>query len=363
MLEKLKIKNFKCFSELQLELRPFTILCGVNSGGKSSVIQAILMAQEAVEESGASGMIDLMNSRYNMELYSFREILYEDAEEEKISIELRDQDSYVTLGYFSAEWDNNLQYQLEGGELEKFRKRRKIWYLGSDRTISQYQKRGNAERLELGKENEYIAYILERGRSPRIETDLLRNYQDDENQLFATQVNGWLNYILPGNQVMAATTGAENIVSLTFGKEYRYHRTNIGYGIGFVLPIIVGGLLAARNDILIIENPELHLHPKAQSDMALFLATVAHAGVQVIVETHSDHIVHGLQKAVVDSECRIKAGQVGIYYFDAENTEHMLTMDEEAYLSDWPEDFMEQAEKDLYALRKMRLANGNKHTD
>lgn len=363
MLEKLKIKNFKCFSELQLELRPFTMLCGVNSGGKSSVIQAILMAQETIEGSSANGMIDLMNSRYNMELYSFQEILYEDAEEERISIELRDEDAYATFEYSSVEGDNNLQYRLESGELEKFRKKRKIWYLGSDRTISQYQKRGNAERLELGKENEYIAYILERGRSAKIETDSLRNYRDDENQLFATQVNGWLDYILPGNQVMAATTGAENIVSLTFGKEYRYHRTNVGYGIGFVLPIIVGGLLAAKGDILIIENPELHLHPKAQSNMALFLATVAYAGVQVIVETHSDHIVHGLQKAVVDSECGIKAEQVGIYYFDSESAEHMLTMDDDAQLSDWPEDFMEQVEKDLYALRKMRLANGNKHTD
>lgn len=51
--------------------------------------------------------------------------------------------------------------------------------------------------------------------------------------------------------------------------------------------------------MLIIENPELHLHPKAQSELALFLSTVAHAGVQVVIETHSDHIVNGVRKSVL----------------------------------------------------------------
>ena len=190
--------------------------------------------------------------------------------------------------------------------------------------------------------------------------DKERSYQDQENLLFSAQVNQWLQYILPGSQVMASTTGNDNMVSLSFGKDFRFHRTNVGYGVGFVLPIIVGGLLAAKDDLLIIENPELHLHPRAQSDLALFLAFVANAGVQVLVETHSDHIINGLRKAVIGQECKIQAKEVGIYYFDKENRAEFLELDADAQFHTWPEDFMEQVEKDLYYKRKMRLANGHR---
>lgn len=358
MIEKIQLKNFKCFSEIGIELRPLTLLCGINSCGKSSVIQAILLAMEAFENGKETGNLDLMNAKYNLDLYSFGEILYEDAADEQIDICLTEGDHSVVLKFVSEFEDNNLNFSMNKENGTSIGDRR-IWYLGSERMISKYQKRGNAENLELGKENEYIAYILELGRSNRIPIDKERNIQEHDNMLFSGQVNQWLNCILPGNQVMAATEGTDNLVSLKFGRQYKLHRTNVGYGVGFVLPVIVGGLLACPGDILIIENPELHLHPKAQSNIALFLATIASQGVQVIAETHSDHIVNGVRKAVINPECGISAENTGIYYFDSENNLKFLSVNENAYLSDWPEDFMDQEEKDLYYLRKMRMINGN----
>ena len=92
----------------------------------------------------------------------------------------------------------------------------------------------------------------------------------------------------------------------------------------------------------------------------IFLAFVANAGVQVLVETHSDHIINGLRKAVIGQECKIQAKEVGIYYFDKENRAEFLELDADAQFHTWPEDFMEQVEKDLYYIRKMRLANGHR---
>lgn len=359
MIDKIKLNNFKCFSELELELRPLTMLCGVNSGGKSSVIQALLMGMESAEDEKDRGNLDLMNGRYNIDLYSFRELLYEDAVEDLIRLEIVRGEHALVLEYTSSEGDNNLCYRIKEGDPGAFAGK-KIWYLGSERMISKYQKRGNAEQLELGRENEYIAFILERGRSQKLAIDRDRNCQDAENSLFSTQVNQWLDYILPGSQVMAATTGNDNMVSLNFGKDLRLHRTNVGYGVGFVLPIIVGGLLAQKGDLLVIENPELHLHPRAQSDLGIFFSVVAKAGVQVFIETHSDHIVNGIRRAVVDPAYGLGAGDVGIYYFNMDNQAEFLELDQDASLSDWPEDFMEQTDKDLYYLRKMRLKNGNK---
>lgn len=360
MISKLELQNFKCFNKLEIDCKPFTVLCGINSCGKSSVIQAILLAEEAWE---SNGNFDLMNMKYGTDLYSFDEILYDDAEDEEIFVRLRVNDNDIHFTFYSEENDNNVSYKRDALGADKVNDWGKVWYLGSDRAISQVQKRGNVAKLELGKENEYLGFILEKGRSNKISVDKRRNCKDMENVLLMTQVNEWLDYILPGNQVMAATTGNDNLISMRFGKEQKLHKTNVGYGISFILPILVSGLLADKGDLVIIENPELHLHPKAQSALMYFLARLVSTGVQVIIETHSDHIVNGLRKAVVDCECELEPSETAIYFFNSSCEIKRITIDADAELSEWPEDFMEQEEMDLYFIRKKRMINGNRHTN
>lgn len=360
MIYRLELHNFKCFENTGIKCSPLTVLCGVNSCGKSSVIQAILLLEEARYSTGA---IDLMNMRHGTALYSFDEILYDDAEEDKIHISITVEGKPINLTLSSDENDNNVCCKIPTGELSGFENLGTIWYLGSDRMIGTYQKRGNAARLELGRENEYLGFILEKGRSGKIVVDKRRNFGDADNTLFLLQVNEWLDYILPGNKVIAEDLGNDNLISMRFGKEQKLHKTNAGYGVSFVLPILVSGLLAKEGDVLIVENPELHLHPKAQSDLMFFLAGLAAIGVQVIIETHSDHIVNGLRKAVINDACALQASQAVIYFFDENFQTHEITIRDDAELSDWPKDFMEQEEIDLYYIRKMRMAHGNKHAD
>jgi predicted ATPase len=74
--------------------------------------------------------------------------------------------------------------------------------------------------------------------------------------------------------------------------------TNMGFGVSYALPIVLGALTAANGGLIIIENPEAHLHPAGQSQMGIFLARMASAGVQVIAETHSDHVLNGVRRAI-----------------------------------------------------------------
>ena len=74
-----------------------------------------------------------------------------------------------------------------------------------------------------------------------------------------------------------------------------------GDGLVQVLPIVVAALSAAEDSLLLIENPEANLHPAGQAHMGEFLAEVAAAGVQVILETHSDHVLNGIRRAVKQS--------------------------------------------------------------
>ena len=73
---------------------------------------------------------------------------------------------------------------------------------------------------------------------------------------------------------------------------------NVGFGISYSLPVVVALLSAKKGALLIIENPEAHLHPHGQAKLAELMVLVAQSGVQIFVETHSDHIFNGFRKAI-----------------------------------------------------------------
>jgi len=111
-----------------------------------------------------------------------------------------------------------------------------------------------------------------------------------------TQTGEWLNKIFDGGNIKLEDTRSKiaNLLLNTTGKEQDKHNkpTNIGFGFSYALPIIVSGLIAKEGEILIVENPEAHLHPRAQSRITKFLAKVSQCGVQVFIETHSDHVLN-----------------------------------------------------------------------
>ena len=133
-----------------------------------------------------------------------------------------------------------------------------------------------------------------------------------------------------------------------------YRPSNVGFGYSYALPIIVSGLIAKPGEILIVENPEAHLHPYAQAQMAKFLARVSASGVQVFIESHSETILNGLRIAVLDGV--VTADDLNILYFskskgkDVEVENIPVQNDEYASIEHWPEGFFDQNDKDLQRL-------------
>ncbi len=295
-------------------------------------------------------MLDLMHLSKGEPLYSFQEIQFEDADEDQIVIDVANGKKEMSFVLDSETGDNNVRYEKSGGT-ESFLNR--IWYLGSNRKISRVQERGNPQSLKLGYGNRYLAYLLSLGRERKVRIDPNRSIQEDNGYL-SNQVNHWLEFILPGNSVYSYPSGDDNLMTLAFGKGNRRHKSNVGFGVSFILPIIVAGLIAKKGDILIVENPELHLHPKAQSNFMYFFAKVASSGVQVVIETHSDHIVNGMKKTIVDPQCEMSAENGKIYFFGSDNIPVEIKFNQKAEFSEWPDDFMEQAELDLFDIRRMR---------
>jgi hypothetical protein len=129
-----------------------------------------------------------------------------------------------------------------------------------------------------------------------------------------------------------------------------FHRpVHVGFGLTQVFPIIVAALSRQREDLLLIENPEVHLHPAGQAKMGRFLSQVAEAGVQLMIETHSDHVLNGIRRSVKDRV--IGAGKVYVHFFRDRNQEGdqvvSPVIDQNGNLDAWPDGFFDQFDKDM----------------
>jgi predicted ATPase len=117
---------------------------------------------------------------------------------------------------------------------------------------------------------------------------------------------------------------------------------DVGIGVPQVLPVLVALLVAQPGQLVYIEQPEIHLHPRAQVALAQVLADAANRGVQVVAETHSNLLLLGVQSLV--AEGKLAADKVKLHWFSRHKTTGATTiksadMDDVGRFPDWPEDF------------------------
>jgi predicted ATPase len=176
--------------------------------------------------------------------------------------------------------------------------------------------------------------------------------------LLLKQVQAYMNDIFPGFRMDIQPIIGTNNATLQFATNAAVgfvRPQNIGFGLSFTLPIYTACLCAGKGDIVMVENPEAHLHPFAQSQIGDFIAKTASAGVQVIVETHSDHVLNGIRKSVKNEAHPIKASDTAVYFFSGlkEEGDPMIISTEikdDGSLTEWPDGFFNQYEKDLAEL-------------
>jgi predicted ATPase len=135
----------------------------------------------------------------------------------------------------------------------------------------------------------------------------------------------------------------------------RYRSTSVGFGITYVLPVLVAVLSSAPGSIVLVENPEAHLHPKGQVRIGELLARAAAIGIQVIVETHSDHVLNGIRLAVHSG--KIEPESVAFHYFSRVEEAGRVRasvespkIDKDGRLDRWPEGFFDEWDKSLERL-------------
>jgi predicted ATPase len=211
---------------------------------------------------------------------------------------------------------------------------------------------------QLGAQGQYTAHFLSLFGNEDIPVAELQHPRAMSLSL-RNQVEAWLSDISPGARLNLTSVPEMDIVGLrysfTFGRNETnpYRTTNVGFGLTYTLPILVAVLSSKPGALILLENPEAHLHPKGQALMGELFARAAAAGIQMVVESHSDHVLNGIRVAVRQE--RVAPEKVTIHFFGRdENTgEHMLIspqIDQDGRISEWPEHFFDEYEKSLEAL-------------
>jgi predicted ATPase len=145
----------------------------------------------------------------------------------------------------------------------------------------------------------------------------------------------------------------------SFGVDKELDLTSVGFGTSQILPIVVQGLLTPPGGLFIVEQPEVHMHPKVQSQLAHFFFALSKIGVQCIAETHSEYIVNQLRLLIAQGN-EVLRQQTRIYF--AKRTQESGTEFEEIQVDrggrilNWPEDFMDESNKLAQELLEVAIA-------
>lgn len=382
MLTNLQVQHFKNFKDLDLTLAPLTLLTGTNASGKSTVLQAMTLLHQTMVESDYSDALNLNGSCIS--LGSGGDVLDQISGSRNFSIGLSS-DRVDCVWSFKVEDRLGLSVPIEAvswqeepdwegnpsdsphylvpqnctpespmGQLCTIIQN--LTYLSTDRVGPSETYPASNFKLgrNVGSRGQYAPWVLYQFNEYQPIDGLLL---EDTSPILQRQAEAWMQHFFPGSGLQLNPIPGTNLIvlGLRTNRATDFHRPqNVGYGLSHVLPIITAVLAAEKGSTILIENPEAHLHPMGQSKMGEFLARCVAAGLQLIIETHSDHILNGIRKAV--KKGILEAEKTQIHFFlprDEEDLKPQVTsptLNNEGRLSYWPGNFFDQIEKDLAEL-------------
>ncbi|WP_413586044.1 DUF3696 domain-containing protein [Bdellovibrio sp. HCB274] len=365
MIEQIRLKNFKCFRDQTLIVKPITLLSGINGMGKSTFIQSLL----ALRQSHLQNLLPDTGLSLNGDLVSLgaaNDVLFEYTDEEEIGLKVTYKGGLTGRFLFNYNQSSDvLPLKKEIAEKSFFTSNLfsdNFHYLSAERTgprlsfaMSDFHV---VQHRQLGIRGEYSPHFLASFGSSPLKIKALKFSSDISDTLLAN-VEAWLGAISPGTRLTVTPHPGMNLVNLEYSfsrgtRVSKNHRpTNVGFGITFILPVLVAILSSDPGSLLLIENPEAHLHPKGQFMLAQLMALAATNGIQIIVESHSDHFLNGLRVAAKRGE--IKSEDISVNFFEYDQSLMSsrvvnINIDQDGRIDYWPEGFFDEWEKSLEAL-------------
>ena len=416
MITELSVQNFKSWKDTgKLQVAPLTGFFGANSSGKTSILQTLLMLKQTVERPPDwNGVIDFGDDSSPVNLGSFDDLIHGHRRDhplqvsiswnlsEKLSLpgvgevdtlsfdlsvdNVENAASMVSFNYIASE--KHFRVRQDGLDTYSFSTPnmserynvpavlircygilntypdivqlfsplqtcfenlfRSIRYLGP---LREYPRRHYAwhgkHSAGVGQHGEEMVTALFSGRIQLRPTE--------------EQIPKWLqrldlidSYRL--NPIPNTETGYEFLVrKYKGGPEVRL--TDVGFGVSQVLPVLVLCYYVPEGSILILEQPEAHLHPKVQSELAdLLIEVVKNRKLQIILESHSEHLLIRLMRRIAEEQ--ISADDTAFYFCEMnEGTSQIerLNVDDYGNITNWPQNFFGDEMGDLAAKTKAEM--------
>ena len=408
MFTSLRLTHFKAWQDTgMITLKPVTVLLGTNSSGKSSLIQSLLLLKQTVQSPDRSIHLNLGGDEIS-DLFDFGHfdevVKHGTPSPREFSITFTFQtagQSRINNGEFSCSYQKTAtgataiqQLVLSAAEHrfrairrekgnyaiftdDETRPRAKGEHLVPERSIAlpaaAIVALGStgalAEDISLAirRELENICYLGPLRRKPerdyvwnkttpgQIESDghramdillssaLIKN--DKQNEIL-DEVSFWLNRMKVAERLEIRQLGRSTRYEIVVHKAgTATNLRDVGIGVSLVLPVLITACFAPPGSAVILEEPEVHLHPLAQSVLAEFLVTLSRSRhIQFIVETHSEHLFRRMQTLIARKET--SAEQVAMFFVEKEaNNAVLRTLEIDTFgrVSNWPEYFFGDA--------------------
>jgi predicted ATPase len=362
MIEELGIRNFKRFVQLSVPMAPLTVLTGLNGSGKSTLLQSLLLIRQLAERPGAT-VVEL-NDVHGLVLGEAQDVLNFDADNSEVEVMISTSTSGRHVFHFPIPDGRSLNLTVanpqEAVPVE-------LQGVGLDFTYLSAERLGprdvfgvsavDVTHVGVGEQGQFLAQVLAQHENDQV-PEALRHPSTEQDGVITVraQVERWASDIIRPLQLTASWPAGLSVSVIRYREPGSLPEgirpPNMGFGVSYALPIIVAGLLARPEALLIVENPEAHLHPAGQSRMGRFLGRVAGSGVQVIVETHSDHVINGIRLAAAE-DLTIATDDVIVHFFGDDHPV-AIEMTDKGSLTKWPPGFFDQLDDDLGRLARAK---------
>ena len=467
MLKSISLENYKCFKELDdFDIAPLTVLCGVNSSGKSSILKSVLMLKQSFESNYDRNSL-LFNGNYTIN-GSYNDVVFEHKTSKKIkftnqfvienskfipafekatlndlahalaidvnkinqliltfAVELKNKTSskYVhdnTIHLYRIDYDiayddehlhknsivitsqNTGKYNIQcNGDLfetYKIYENYSCFFQGlvlsriapdtsgkpidnnnlsliySLSKIVAYQYKGIKYIAPVRKEPNRIYEIFQDendiGLYGESTPQVLYSHKEDRsscvtppvNEIFKIDrfkgklidcLNLWCNYLGIEQINFPDKKDYTDTINLKVGSS---NYADVGFGVSQILPVITMSLLMKWHETLILQQPEIHLHPKMQMNFADFLLASAYTGKNIIIETHSDHIINRLLRRILENP-KLK-DRIKFYFVDkSEDKAKEIEVDLVRGFVNAPDDFFSQFGMESSAIFNASIKN------
>lgn len=345
MIKNLTLQNFKSHQNTVIDINNLTVLSGPNAVGKSSIVHALLLIREAYLSNSDFNYLNLRTKP--IDVGTAKDVIYQFADSNEVCVEIvtdtnklnfnfEIENSSLTKTLIPKKKTDNFVYNKE--ELSKENLFNKDFqyisaarlgpqpYYPKDDVVVEIQ---NQLSVDEGKAEHFVHFLYYN--KDKVVLQSLLNNSIDSNDLFY-QTTAWEREISSGVNIIIEDLGTLGYdlkyrfdTDSSDGKTDNFKASNVGYGLTYVMPILVAILSAPIGSMLFIENPEAHIHPNGQGKLAELICRAAQAGVQIMLETHSDHIINGIlvqMKRFKEEEIGISQENVSIYFFSRDESNH-----------------------------------------